>query len=247
MISTIDVFLAFFLTFLFLGLCHALLSLQKSRSAKRTEPGTPTQTMPRGTIGGRGGGINDLVTFLQRLVKILAGLSAIGFILWFLYLGSIVAFVWFVIMSSERGEIESVEEARAWFDEHKNEVFEIRDILLEHPAIEWLEPDRPPEDFRTRREYTPADRLTYNEVAAKCRELGIIQIQAVWSWRDPEELDILSFFLYNKGTVLGRDSISIDFMPNPQTLAAIESVDPQASYQLLNEPAWYVEAVLEFR
>ena len=142
--------------------------------------------------------------------------------------------VWYAFTSGNY-QLREVEAMAPWFEEHRAELFEVRDLLLRHPAIGRVE--RPGEElaFRQYAEFTPADQAAYDRAAAKCAEWGIASIN-MWRGRDGDEFSSMDFTLWAEGFVTAGYSTKILFSPNESPFDWDWSPD---HLQSLSEPGWY--------
>ena len=128
-------------------------------------------------------------------------------------------------------ELRNVEAVPGWFEENREAVLELRDLLLPHGAIRAVSPRKPPDRHSRYAPFSAADEAAYAEAAEMIRRLRISSVAVL---RLNGTFKSMHFRLWRQAGI-GNNLI---FRPGGPP---VQFNVPPGTVRALPDPGWYVE------
>jgi hypothetical protein len=126
-----------------------------------------------------------------------------------------------------------------WFNNHKTQIIELKNELLQHPNVHWINPSLTLKEMYKEGELTAEDCLFYEHTVKKMNELDI-RIVSVFREKNKMDGDLLSVSFKIKdvggGILKSKYAVSIQYILNDKV---INTFKPNEIYPL-NEKEWFV-------
>lgn len=156
---------------------------------------------------------------ILRRILLCLGIWSV-FVLWMQYVG----------LDQGDWKLREVNAVPDWFEEHKEGLFQIRNILLRHDAIRSVQPYE--SHYRAHfRKFTDADHAAHESVDKLIRKLRIVRVVV---YRNDDSQVIVDYFL--------RSEMGLAVLVSNYTNGTPDDWNvPPDSLTYLGEPNWYVQ------
>ena len=163
---------------------------------------------------------------LRILRRVLIALGVWMLLIWALYS--------FSLIGGNR-RLQEVEKVAPWFEQHKEELFEVRDLLLPRHAIHRVSVRQRPniDHLDQYGQFSEADEAAYATAVAIMRKL---QIGGVVVWRLKNDIYTVDFTLWHAGLAISGYAIVLMFSPE---WSPLDWRTPPSDLKILEEKGWY--------
>lgn len=115
----------------------------------------------------------------------------------------------------------TLDEGKDWFFVNKTELFELKDLLLEHPLIERVYPSNPREYVENYAMFDSEDRVVFDYLEERCR---MLDIQLMKNWRSLKNTEsvAITFLIDCHGISVSGCSISVKYVTSKKILISLK-------------------------